>query len=353
MLRFLRQWWWKLLCIPLLFYALTAGVLIPLGPGVISVQPPSTVRGATISLDILCYNTHFKENDQSLNVILKNENNLICNNMVAVISETHLNVEFGIPPDLRTDHKKDYYNLIIHNDQDGTFFLSDAFAIERNDTSRGVGLKCTTIMNMAPTAGMTFPYREILYESIRNLFFHVPMWFTMIFLTLFSFACSIAFLSKSSQELDLLASTSAAVGVFFGILGLLTGMQWANFTWGAPWVNDPKLNGAALGLLIYFAYFVLRGSLTDQGNRAKVSAVYNVIAFVIFIVFIMVVPRLTDTLHPGSGGNPAFKAYDLDDRMRPVFYAAVVGFIILGVWLVSLTTRYRLLLQSQKEKTEL
>ncbi len=350
MMSLLRQRWWKFLSIPLLVYALTAGMLIPLGPGIVSINPVHTDRGATISLDIVCYNTHFNEDDQSLNVVLKNENNLICNNFVTVINEKHLNVEFGIPGDLRTDNKQDFYSLIIYNEKDGTFFLNNAFSIGRTDTVKGISLRCTTILEVVPAAGMTFPYREILYESIRNLFFHVPMWFTMIFLMLVSFVCGIFFLSKSNQQYDLIGSTAAGVGIFFGALGILTGMQWANFTWGAPWVNDPKLNGAALGMLIYFAYFILRGSLTDSRARAKVSAVYNVFAFVIFIVFIFVVPRLTDTLHPGSGGNPAFKTYDLDDKMRPVFYSAVLGFIFLGSWMLSLAARYRSLSQIQSEK---
>ena len=323
---------------------------IPLSPGIAGINPNSTNRGANISVDIHGYNTHFKKNDPTLNVVLKSEKNLICNNLVTVVSPTLLNVEFGFPPDLRTERQRDFYTLIIHNEQDGTFFLDKAFSVGRTDTLKGISLQCSTNLKVAAPGGTTFPNREILYESIRNLFFHVPMWFTMIFLMLFSFVCSIFFLAKNNSEYDLLSSTSAGIGIFFGMLGILTGMMWANFTWGAPWVNDPKLNGAALGMLIYLAYFVLRGSLNDERARAKVSAVYNVFAFVIFIVFIFVIPRMTDTLHPGSGGNPAFKTYDLDDTMRPVFYAAVFGFIILGMWMVSLSARYRALAQMISDK---
>jgi heme exporter protein C len=122
-------------------------------------------------------------------------------------------------------------------------------------------------------------------------------------------------------------------------------MQWANFTWGAPWINDPKLNGAAVGMLIYLAYFVLRGSLENEQTRARVSSVYGIFAFVIFIVFIFVLPRLSDSLHPGSGGNPGFNTYDLDNTMRPVFYSAVLGFSGIGYWIASIIIRYRLIKQ--------
>lgn len=36
-------------------------------------------------------------------------------------------------------------------------------------------------------AGLSFPNLPILNESIRNLLFHVPMWFSMVFLLLLSF----------------------------------------------------------------------------------------------------------------------------------------------------------------------
>ena len=51
------------------------------------------------------------------------------------------------------------------------------------------------------------------------------------------------------------------MGLVYGILGIITGAIWANFQWGAPWSSDPKQNGAAIAILIYFAYFVLKGSL--------------------------------------------------------------------------------------------
>lgn len=194
------------------------------------------------------------------------------------------------------------------------------------------------------------PDLAILNESIRNLYFHVPMWFSMILLLLISVIQSLWFLNKGDLHYDLIAKETAYIGVFFGILGLVTGMIWANYTWGSWWVNDPKLNGALVGVLIYFAYFILRGSINEEVRRAKVSAVYSIFAFVLFIAFIFVIPRLTDSLHPGSGGNPAFSAYDLDNNMRLVFYPAVLGWFLIGGWLTSLKVRISILRQQQANK---
>ena len=68
-------------------------------------------------------------------------------------------------------------------------------------------------------------------------------------------------------------------------LAILSGMIWAKFTWGTYWTNDPKLNGSAITLLIYFAYVVLRGSIYDIEKRARISAIYNIFAFVMRIFF--------------------------------------------------------------------
>lgn len=187
------------------------------------------------------------------------------------------------------------------------------------------------------------PRLPILHETIRNLYFHVPMWFTMIILYLVSVIYSIKYLASGDQKHDLMALEMVNAGIIFGFLGLATGMIWANFTWGAPWPNDPKLNSAAISTLMYLAYIVLRGSLDEEQKRARISAVYNIFSFPVMIVLLFILPRMTDSLHPGNGGNPGFNSYDLDSRMRLVFYPAVFAWILLGVWIATLRYRLRLL----------
>jgi heme exporter protein C len=192
------------------------------------------------------------------------------------------------------------------------------------------------------------PRLPILHETIRNLYFHVTMWFAMMAVLCISLYGSIRYLATFEIKHDLLAVESAKVGMMFGTLGLLTGMVWANYTWGAPWVNDAKLNGAAGTMLVYAAYFLLRGSMEDEQKRARISAVYNIFALVMMFVFIMVLPRMVDSLHPGNGGNPGFGKYDLDNKMRLVFWPAILGWIMIGAWMIELNFR----LQKIKRTTE-
>lgn len=195
------------------------------------------------------------------------------------------------------------------------------------------------------------PALPILHETIRNLYFHVTMWFSMIIICMVSWIYSIKYLSSANPEHDIIASEAASTGVLFGAIGICTGMIWANFTWGAPWVNDPKLNGAAVTMLIYLAYFVLRNSMDEEQKRARVSAIYNIFAYIMLIVFLYVLPRLTDSLHPGNGGNPTFSELDIDNNMRMVFYPAIIGWTLMGVWFMTLRIRIRKL--SYKKEMEL
>ncbi len=192
------------------------------------------------------------------------------------------------------------------------------------------------------------PRLPILHETIRNLYFHVPMWFTMIILYLISVIYSIKYLASGDEKHDLLAVEMVNTGIIFGFLGLATGMIWANYTWGAPWPNDPKLNSAAISTLMYLAYVVLRGALDEEQKRARISAVYNIFSFPVMIVLLFILPRMTDSLHPGNGGNPGFNSYDLDSGMRLVFYPAVLAWILVGVWIANLKYRLRLIENNSK-----
>lgn len=187
------------------------------------------------------------------------------------------------------------------------------------------------------------PKLPILHESIRNLYFHVPMWFSMIILFAVSVFFSIKYLISNDQEADLKAVESVNVGVVFGILGIVTGSIWAKYTWGQAWSFDVKQNFAAIALLLYFAYLVLRNAIDEEQKRAKISAIYNIFAFPMMVVLLFVLPRLSDSLHPGNGGNPGFNSYDLDSRMRMVFYPACLGWILIGYWIYTLTYRIRTL----------
>ncbi|MEX0610119.1 MAG: cytochrome c biogenesis protein [Balneolaceae bacterium] len=188
---------------------------------------------------------------------------------------------------------------------------------------------------------INIPKIPILEETARNIFFHVPMWMAMFAMFLLSFWYSISYLNSPDMQKDIKASSAANVGVAFGICGLLTGSLWARFTWGSWWTfAEPKMNLAALAMMIYVAYFVLRSAFDDEEKRAKLSAVYNIFAVTTIPFLLYVVPRQLTSLHPGAEGNPAFSEITAD-VLRYILYPAMLGFIALGYWIYDILIRYK------------
>jgi heme exporter protein C len=210
---------------------------------------------------------------------------------------------------------------------------------------------CIALLFYTVFAGLNgqVPRQPILNETVRNLYFHVTMWFSMIFLLGTSVYHSIQYLRKGNLASDSKSYAYVETGLVFALLGLVTGSFWAKFTWGDWWTNDPKLNSVAVGLLIYLAYLLVRSSLPDEQQKARISSVYNIFAFVVFMVLIWILPRMTDSLHPGNGGNPGFNSLDLDNRMRMVFYPAIIGWTLLGFWIAKLRIRIKAIEQQIEE----
>ncbi|MFM2387227.1 MAG: hypothetical protein RL660_1984 [Bacteroidota bacterium] len=195
-----------------------------------------------------------------------------------------------------------------------------------------------------------FPALPILNETIRNVFFHIPMWYVMIvcFATSGVYAVRYLLVEKEASldkktYLDVCSAQFVTVGIFFGCLGMLTGMEWATVTWGEPWSNDPKQVGAALTLLSYFAYAILRASIKDEDKQARLSAVYNVFALALLYPLLFIIPAHSKSLHPGADDNNFQALYTQSKYLRKVSLPGMVGWICLGVWIANLKIRTTML----------
>ncbi len=345
----IRQSWWKYLGALLIIYVIIVGLLTPMKPGVYEFTPINTKAGKSFTADIITYNTHYKDSSQ-LRAWLKIDTSYALLSSTIEIQEVNkLKVTFDIPNYNPSTSDVVIADLVIDEKDEHFMVLPQALYITQDSSQVDEGAlawSLSNIENLSENTDFTFPFRWITEESMRNLFFHVSIWFAMFILLIIGIIYAIKYLLSKDLKWDIYSSSLTHVAIVFGIIGMLTGSFWAKFAWGQFWINDPKLNMSAVALLIYLAYWVLRVSITDQDVRARVSAAYSLFAFAALIPLVFVLPRMMDSMHPGNGGNPAFGKDDLDNTMRMVFYPAIIGFTLLGLWISSLYIRFQLLWES-------
>jgi len=379
--------WWKWLCVVILFYVCVGGFLIPLSPGIPSVSPITFKPDSVYTFTVSGFHTHFTEAKAGkVQLWFKNGNNYYCPQNMRIVNDHTIEAKFAVAAFQQDSLKGSNFDVVINDDFDGTFSLREAVTLIKKPASENavepdtfqhdsLALSATNPNESSSTlkaaicdvevtrnkhSFLAFPYREILYESIRNTFYHVPMWFAMTMMVFFSLFFSIRYLMTNNMKYDTYAYNAVIVAILFGVCGYTTGMVWSKYTWfiGLNWgsairnmvFQDIKLAGALISVAAYAAYLVLRSSIPDEIKRARVSAAYNIFAVVIFMLFVFIMPRLTDSLHPGNGGNPAFSKYDLDSTLRMFFYPAVIGWIMLSFWILSVLIRLQLIQQKHDDQ---
>lgn len=334
--------WWKALSVLLVLYALAVGMFVPLKPGIAYVSPESARSGDSIQMTFHGYNTYYTRSPESeVRVWLQYDSaQALLGKNLRILNDTTLEASFVLPPTLPRPTPSVMLNAILDHPSDGVSLLPSALEVVR-DTAASSATTWTQdpVQRLHIIKDFSFPYRNVIYESIRNTFYHVPMWFALMFLFIASMVYSVRFLLEKKLDHDRKAAAFAEAGLLYGFMGLVTGMLWAHYAWGAAWSNDIKQLMTAVALLIYLAYFILRRSFDEPEKGAKLSAVYNIFAFASLIPLLYIVPRMFASLHPGATGNPAFGSDDLDNTMRLVFYPAILGFTGIGFWLAQLRVR--------------
>jgi len=340
MYRFIYQKWWKVVTLGLLLYVFIAGFIVPLRPGIMDVSQSKIEVNEDFDISVSTYNTRWVEGDPIRAFIRYDSIHLWEIPQADVVNRTNLRLQ-GTLPQWRSDLTEDYgdVTLIVYDELAGYMILPSAFIVYGEIQSLA-DLPSVTIPQYSKWS-WSFPFRAILYETIRNTFFHVAIWMAMFVLLIISLIYSIKYLIGRDIVHDAVASSFAHVAVVWGTMGMITGSVWAKATWGTYWTNDPKLNMSAVAMMIYLAYSILRASINDEDRRAQLSSAYNIFAFLAMIPLVFIIPRLTSSLHPGNGGNPALGGEDLDHTLRLIFYPAIIAYTMLGVWMSSLLYRLR------------
>ena len=113
----------------------------------------------------------------------------------------------------------------------------------------------------------------------RIMYFHVPSAWIAFLAFFIVFIASILFLWKKEREWDIIAHSSAEIGVVFCSLVLLTGPIWAKPIWGAWWVWDARLTSTLILWMIYVAYLMIKSQAGPGSQGARYAAVLGIVGF--------------------------------------------------------------------------
>lgn len=182
------------------------------------------------------------------------------------------------------------------------------------------------------------PAEGFLGESSRIVFFHVPCAWTASLAFLVAAGYSLAYLLRRNPWHDDIACAAVRLGLLFAVLTLLTGSIFARIMWGAYWNWDPRQSSYLLLVFLYAAYLFLRATVPDPERRGRLSAAYALFAAVLMPFLVFVAPRVTKSLHPQTVINPEGKIL-MDSPTKAVFFASLIGFTGLFLWMLSLEAR--------------
>ncbi len=179
------------------------------------------------------------------------------------------------------------------------------------------------------------PLKEGLGPYTRVLYFHVPVaWMSVVFFLIAAYY-SVMYLRKKEIIYDAYAKISNEMGILFAILATVTGSIWAKMIWHSFWNWDPRETSIFILLLIYGAYFSLRAALEQEDRRARLAAVYSLLAFVTVPFFIFIVPRIYFSLHPDPVINAQGKV-NMEARQRIVFFSSLITQTIFFLWVFTI-----------------
>ncbi len=133
----------------------------------------------------------------------------------------------------------------------------------------------------------------------RIFYLMVPLAWLSLLAFLIVFINSILYLIKRESKWDILARSSAEVGIVFTTLALITGSLWAKPIWGVWWTWEPRLTATLVLWLIYIAYLIVRSFAADEQRGARFAAVVGIIGFV-DIPIIALATTLWRGIHPGA-----------------------------------------------------
>jgi len=202
-----------------------------------------------------------------------------------------------------------------------------------------------SVVTFLVALGMVFFYapREATMGEVQRIFyFHVASAWVGFFGFFVTFVGGVGYLATDNRRWDILALSSAEVGLVYISMTLVTGMFWAKPAWGTYWTWEPRLTISAVQWLLYVAYVMLRGSVLSPEREARFAAVYGIAAFVTVPLSWFAI-RWWRTIHPQVVSSAGMA---LAPKMIHTLLVSIVAFTLVYFTLL----RQRIALEHERDR---
>lgn len=205
--------------------------------------------------------------------------------------------------------------------------------------------------------GLVYAGTDIIQGNVQRIFyFHVAAFSGATIAFFVSVFGALAYLRTRSPRWDTLAQASIEVGLMLSCITLFTGMIWARPTWNTWWTWDPRLTSAAIMVLTYAAYLMLRSGIESGEKRRLFASVYALLAFTTVIFTIVVIRVRPDTIHPtvianATQSSSAQGSFAMTESMRTALSVASMVFCcLLAPTLIAWRVRLQSLLDTVNQR---
>ncbi len=163
------------------------------------------------------------------------------------------------------------------------------------------------------------PEEETMGQAQRILYVHVSVaWLGLLGFAVMG-ASSLAYMFRRNLAWDHWSHAANEVGWLCSSLTLLTGSFWAHSAWGTWWSWDPRLTTSFILWAIYSSCFVIRGSVHEPHQCARITSSLAILGLLDLPLVIMAT-RWFRGIHPVSP--------EMEPMMLATLVLNIVGFTV-------------------------
>lgn len=160
----------------------------------------------------------------------------------------------------------------------------------------------------------------------------------------------IMYLRARKTKWDTLALAGVEVGLALALVNLITGMVWARPIWNTWWTWDPRLTSAAIMILTYAAYLMLRNGIENPEQRRRFAAIYGILAISTVIATFMIIRIRPDTIHPTVIGPSVNNPTGSFEMTKPMSATLGINSAIWSIFVPITLIWWRIRLENMNER---